>query len=295
MRGGRGLRFSLRSGSAWLSLRRTVPRHSRAPPSPSSPCRLAASRANNRDGRGPSSGMPTSRFEALRGPHLKLVAKADKSDLGSKPAWRAKRFRKDDASVAIDGENLDVAVKGDRQLVALVRIVRQACEKPIDLLRKSLAACIECRSIERGVAVDARRRSRRARARRGMAPESETRPLASILFVNVETKRSIPVCSASFSDATSAHAFTSNPRCWGALQVSIPPAQSRGAWRSPTCPEVSRNSGRRPCHVPMPMMRMGMDGITWDYMGVNGPMWRTVVEIVASVTSVTPTDVRTGS
>ena len=72
-----------------------------------------------------------------------------------KAGVRAKPFRKDDASVAVDRENLDVAVERDRQLVALVRIVRQAREKPIDLFRKSLAACIECRSIERGVAVDA--------------------------------------------------------------------------------------------------------------------------------------------
>ena len=55
----------------------------------------------------------------------------------------------------IDGEDLDVAIERDRQLVALVRIVRQASEKPVDLFRKSLAACIESRSIERGVAVDA--------------------------------------------------------------------------------------------------------------------------------------------
>ena len=66
-------------------------------------------------------------------------------------------MRKDDTPVAVDREDLDVAVKRDRQLVTLVRIVRQACEKPIDFLRKSLAACIESRSIERGVAIDAAR------------------------------------------------------------------------------------------------------------------------------------------
>jgi hypothetical protein len=93
--------------------------------------------------------------EALRAPELELVAKADKSDLGGDTGVDAKRLRKDDASVPVDGEDLDVAVKRDRQFVPLVRIVRQACEKPVDLLRKSLAASIESRSIERGVAVDA--------------------------------------------------------------------------------------------------------------------------------------------
>src|SRR5262245_22752020 len=68
---------------------------------------------------------------------------------------RAKRFRKDDASIAIEAEDVDIAVERDRKLVPLVRIVRQTCEKPIDLLCKALAACIERRSIERGVAVDA--------------------------------------------------------------------------------------------------------------------------------------------
>ena len=71
--------------------------------------------------------------EALGLPHLKLVTQADKSDLGRKTGVRAKALRKADAPVAVDGEDLDVAVERDRQLIALVRIVRQAREKPIDL------------------------------------------------------------------------------------------------------------------------------------------------------------------
>ena len=93
--------------------------------------------------------------EAVWLPHLKLVTQADKRDLGREAGVRAKVLRKADAPVAIDGEDLDVAVERDRQLIALVRIVRQAREKPIDLFCKSLAACIESRSLERGVAVDA--------------------------------------------------------------------------------------------------------------------------------------------
>ncbi len=87
-------------------------------------------------------------LEGARLPHLKLIAKADKSDRTVEARVTAKAFRKDDAAVPIDSENLDVAVERDRELVSLVRIIREAREKPIDLFRKSLAACIESRSVE---------------------------------------------------------------------------------------------------------------------------------------------------
>ena len=109
-------------------------------------------------------------LEARGLPHLEFAAEAHESDVGRKAGVGAKRFRKHDASVLIDGEDVHVTIERDRQLVALVRIIRQAVEKPVDLARKALAACIERRSIERGVAVDAAAVpacSRRARARRG--------------------------------------------------------------------------------------------------------------------------------
>src|SRR3990170_1955998 len=104
-----------------------------------------------------TAGLGAALFEARGLPDLKLIAKADKRDCGVEAGVRAKPFRKDDAAVAVDRENLDVAVERERELIALVRIVRQTCEKPIDFLCKSFAACIECWSIERGVAVDASR------------------------------------------------------------------------------------------------------------------------------------------
>ena len=67
----------------------------------------------------------------------------------------AKCFRKHDASVLVEAEDVNVSIERDREFVALVRIIRQACEKPIDFLRKALAASIERRSIERRVTVDA--------------------------------------------------------------------------------------------------------------------------------------------
>ena len=97
----------------------------------------------------------TAGLEAAGLPDLKLLAKSDESDDRGDAAVRAKPFRKDDASVPVEPDNLDVAVERDREFVSLVRIVGETREKPIDFLRKSLAACIECRSIEGGVAVDA--------------------------------------------------------------------------------------------------------------------------------------------
>ena len=67
-------------------------------------------------------------LEGARRPDLKLVAKADKCDLIFKTGVTAKAFRNDDTPVAVDPENLDVAVECDRELVSLVRIVRQARE-----------------------------------------------------------------------------------------------------------------------------------------------------------------------
>ena len=84
-------------------------------------------------------------------PDLKFVAKTDKSDCTLEPSMGAQALRKDDASVPIDREDLDVAIERDRQLVPLIRIVRQACEKPVDLLRQSLATSIECRRSSRSM------------------------------------------------------------------------------------------------------------------------------------------------
>ena len=59
-------------------------------------------------------------FELGGFPDLELVAKADERDLRSQAGVGAKAFRKDDASVAIDVEHLDVAIKGDGEFVALI-------------------------------------------------------------------------------------------------------------------------------------------------------------------------------
>ncbi len=67
----------------------------------------------------------------------------------------AQAFRKDDAAVAVDIEDLHVAVERDRELIALVRVIGETTEKPVDLLRKPFAAAIDRRSIEGGVAIDA--------------------------------------------------------------------------------------------------------------------------------------------
>ena len=97
-----------------------------------------------------------SKVQTIRGAtHLKFVTQADKSDLGADARMGAEFFRKHDTPVLVDGEDLDVTIERDRQFVPLIRIIRQAREKPIDFRGQSLAARVQCRSIERGVAVDA--------------------------------------------------------------------------------------------------------------------------------------------
>src|SRR5262249_20625780 len=88
-------------------------------------------------------------------PHLELAAEAHEGDVGRQAGMGAQRLRKHDASVLIETEDVHVTIERDRELVPLVRIIRQAVEKPVDFLRKALAACIERGSVERGVAVDA--------------------------------------------------------------------------------------------------------------------------------------------
>lgn len=101
------------------------------------------------------SGLRTPLFEGAWRPDLKLLAKPDKCDLILKTGMTPKAFRKDDAAIPIDREKLNVAVERDRELIPLIRIVWKAREKPVDFFRKSFATCIESRSVERGVAIDA--------------------------------------------------------------------------------------------------------------------------------------------
>jgi hypothetical protein len=135
-------------------------------------------------------------LELARLPKLKFFAQADKSDLGRDARVGAKAFRKHDTSVLVDREDLGDTVKRDRKLVPLDRIVRQAREKPVDRARKSLAACIDRSTIERGVAVDVSGPTllgnRRVREWREKAQGRRRDPLPSILLMYVETKRSIP-------------------------------------------------------------------------------------------------------
>src|SRR5262249_30132348 len=116
---------------------------------------------------------PTALLKACRLPHLELGAEAHERHVGAKAGVGAQRFRKHDTSVLIDGDAVHVTIEAERQLVPLVRIIRQAVEKPVDGFRKALAARIERWSVERGVAINAPRDPRRIavtlqhRAKRG--------------------------------------------------------------------------------------------------------------------------------
>src|SRR5262249_49014144 len=88
-------------------------------------------------------------------PHLKFFTQTDKCNVGADAGVGAKRFRKHDASILVEGKDVYFAIERDREPIPLVRIIRKAVEKAVDFLRKALAACIEGWSVKRGVAINA--------------------------------------------------------------------------------------------------------------------------------------------
>src|SRR3990170_4611536 len=94
-------------------------------------------------------------FETLRLPHLKLLAKADKSDVRGDAGVPAQAFRENGASVLIDGKDLARAEQSGRELIFLVGIRCEVLDEGVDLVDQALAAGVERRRIEGGIAVDA--------------------------------------------------------------------------------------------------------------------------------------------
>src|SRR5262249_18561092 len=173
--------------------------------------------------------------------------------MGGDGGVRAKRLRKHDTPVLIDRKNVHISIERDRQLVSLIRIIRQAIEKPVDLLCKALAACIEGRSIERGVAVDA------ARIAIALEPGAERGrhrdPTLGIELVGECRDKAV------HPSATRKHsAFAAIPIVCRSARGSRhgPRTEARGKARL----------ARQPC--------AGVYGFTWYIMGVNG-QWRNFV------------------
>src|SRR6187402_741113 len=94
-------------------------------------------------------------FEALRFPHLKLLAEPDESNVAGNTGVVAQAFRQSCASILIDRENLARAEQGGRELVLLVRVRREVLDQCVDLVDEPLASGIERWRIERRIAIDA--------------------------------------------------------------------------------------------------------------------------------------------
>ena len=95
------------------------------------------------------------RFEPLRFPKLKFFAQSHEGDVSGDAGVFAQAFRKNGASVLIDGQNLARAEESCRELVLLVGIRREVLDERVDLVDEALSAGVERGRIERGIAVDA--------------------------------------------------------------------------------------------------------------------------------------------
>ncbi len=93
-------------------------------------------------------GAGASLLEAPWLPHLEFLAQTDERDVGRYAGMGAKHLRKHDASILVEREDVDVAIKRDGKLIPLVRIIRKVIKQRVDFLRKALAARIESCSVE---------------------------------------------------------------------------------------------------------------------------------------------------
>src|SRR6516165_1563435 len=99
-------------------------------------------------------GLDEFRAEASRLPDLKLVAKAGKGGLVRNARMCLERFGQHHPALAVHLEHLAGAEKRGRKLLALLRIGREPRNQGLDLLQQCVAAGIERRTIERGIAVE---------------------------------------------------------------------------------------------------------------------------------------------
>src|SRR5262245_24461425 len=88
-------------------------------------------------------------------PHLKFLAETDESDVGGDACVLAQAFGENGASVLVDREDLARAEQSGSELILLVGIRGEVLDERVDLVDQALAAGVERRGIEGGVAVDA--------------------------------------------------------------------------------------------------------------------------------------------
>ena len=94
-------------------------------------------------------------FKTFWLPHLEFLAEPDEGDVGGDACVFAQALGKNCASVLIDREDLARAELSGGVLVLLVGVRGEVLDERVDLVDQALAAGVERRRIERGVAVDA--------------------------------------------------------------------------------------------------------------------------------------------
>ena len=128
------------------------------------------------------------RFEAHRVPHLKFLTEADKGDALGDAGMRDQIVGKADASLVVEIQRLRRAKNGLRFVVIVLAEQRIVfVEALLELRKQRVSKGFERGTDERGDAVERRPFPAAARICRYGAGIL-TRPLASSLFTNVETK-----------------------------------------------------------------------------------------------------------
>src|SRR5262245_41954405 len=189
-------------------------------------------------------------------PHLEFLAEPDEGDVGRDACVLAQAFGKNCTSVLVDREDLARAEQSGGELVFLVGIRGEVLDERVDLVDQALAAGVERRRIEGGVAVgavetvlgeDCAEGSRDRTAAFGVDPIGECRHKLVHLPLTHPSRRG-------------------NHCQWGA--GPCPKNWVGEAAQFPPWPLKERGQ-----LLPPFTHRTGNCGITWENMGVNGRNW----------------------
>src|SRR5262245_43581091 len=190
-------------------------------------------------------------------PHLEFLAEPDEGDVGRNACVLAQAFGKNCASVLVDREDLACAEQSGGELVLLVGIRGEVLDKRVDLVDQALAAGVERRRIEGGVAVDAvetvlgedcAEGNGDRNAAFGVDPIGECRHKLVHLPLTHPSRRGNHCQSLGCRPV---------PEELGGRSGAVPPVASKGA--RPASSTLTHRTGDR--------------GISWENMGVNGRNW----------------------
>ena len=193
-------------------------------------------------------------FEALRLPHLKFFAKTDEGDVAGDAGVLAQALRKDRASILVNAEDFAGAEQRGGELVLLVGIRSEVFDQRMNLVDKTLAAGVECGRVERRITVDA------VEAVFGEDSAERSRDRNAAFGVDLVGKG---------RDKLVHLPLTHPSRRGTSSKLEVQPMPENGGRGGADPPVASKERGQ-----PLPLThRTGNDGITWDFMGVNGMHW----------------------